>query len=134
MAGASKSASQTGLKILPRATSPEVEALLYHAGRPGGVHGRSDHVFRRNHQWTLTSKRGTATILSGYLSADKFNFVINIPIESSFEDVKFSGTFDGASVKGSISVAGYSIDFTGVKPTLDSSLAEFFHADQGDGQ
>jgi len=83
---------------------------------------------------TLTSKRGTATILSGYLSADKFSFVINIPIESSFEDVKFSGTFDGASVKGNISVAGYSIDFTGVKPALDSSLAEFFHAVEGDAR
>jgi len=83
---------------------------------------------------TLTSKRGTATILSGYLSADKFSFVINIPIESSFEDVKFSGTFDGASVKGNISVAGYSINFTGVKPALDSSLAEFFHAVEGDAR
>src|SRR6516225_2504315 len=38
---------------------------------------------------TLTSKRGTATIISGYLSADKFNFVINLPIESSFQDVRF---------------------------------------------
>ena len=73
---------------------------------------------------TLTSKRGTATIISGYLSADKFNFVINLPIESSFQDVRFIGTFDGTSIKGNINVAGYSIDFTGVKPELDSSAAE----------
>lgn len=65
---------------------------------------------------TLSSKRGNATILSGYLSADKFNFVINISIGPSFSDVTFSGTFDGTTLKGNISVEGYSIDFTGVKP------------------
>jgi hypothetical protein len=78
---------------------------------------------------TLTSKRGTAAIISGYLSIDKFGFVINIPIESSFSDVNFSGTFDGTSLKGNISVVGYSIDFTGVKPINISSLAE-----QGDAR
>src|SRR5229473_2079052 len=66
---------------------------------------------------TLTSKRGTASIISGYLSVDKFSFTINIPIEGSPADVTFSGTFDGTSLKGSISVQGISIDFTGVKPT-----------------
>jgi len=73
---------------------------------------------------TLTSKRGTATILNGYLSTDKFNFIINIPIGPSFADVTFNGTFDGTSLKGSISVQGFSIDFTGTKPTNSSSLAE----------
>src|SRR5439155_25940121 len=73
---------------------------------------------------TLTSKRGTATILSGYLSSDKFNFIINIPFGPSFADVTFNGAFDGTSLKGSISVQGFSIDFTGTKPTNNSSLAE----------
>lgn len=73
---------------------------------------------------TITSKRGTATIISGYLSADKFNFVININIGESFADVTFTGTFDGTSLKGNISVQSYSIDFTGTKPTNNSSLAE----------
>lgn len=72
---------------------------------------------------TLTSKRGTGSILSGYLSADKFNFVINIPIGSEFADVTFSGTFDGTSLKGNISVQGYSIDFTGTKPTSGAAIA-----------
>lgn len=65
---------------------------------------------------TVTSSRGTASIISGNLSADKFNFSINIPIEGSPTDVLFTGTFDGTSVKGTISVLGYSIDFTGAKP------------------
>jgi imidazolonepropionase-like amidohydrolase len=64
---------------------------------------------------TTSSKRGTASLISGYLSADKFSFTINIPIEGSPSDVNFSGTFDGTSLKGTISVMGYSIDFTGVK-------------------
>jgi imidazolonepropionase-like amidohydrolase len=70
---------------------------------------------------STSSKRGTASVISGYLSADKFSFTINIPIEGSPADVTFSGTFDGTSLKGSISVRGFSIDFTGVKPTTNSS-------------
>lgn len=68
---------------------------------------------------TLTSKRGTGNIISGYLSADKFSFTINLPIEGSPTDVVFSGTFDGTSLKGTINVEamGVSIDFTGTKPT-----------------
>jgi hypothetical protein len=68
----------------------------------------------------LTSKRGTASVISGYLSVDKFSFTINIPLEGSPADVTFSGTFDGTSLKGSISVHGISLDFTGVKPTTNS--------------
>jgi hypothetical protein len=69
---------------------------------------------------SLTSKRGTASVISGYLSVDKFSFTINIPLEGSPADVTFSGTFDGTSLKGSISVHGISLDFTGVKPTTNS--------------
>ena len=83
---------------------------------------------------TLTSKRGTATILSGYLSGDKFNFVINISIGPSFADVTFNGTFDGTTIKGTISVQDFSIDFTGVKPTDRSALAENLSMHQGDAR
>ncbi len=72
---------------------------------------------------TLTSKRGTASIISGYLSVDKFSFTINIPIEGSPADVVFSGTFDGTSLKGTIRVQGISLDFTGVKPTITTTAA-----------
>jgi imidazolonepropionase-like amidohydrolase len=72
---------------------------------------------------TITSKRGTASVITGYLSVDKFSFTINIPIEGSPADVNFSGTFDGTSLKGSISVQGFSLEFTGVKPTANSSAS-----------
>jgi imidazolonepropionase-like amidohydrolase len=72
---------------------------------------------------TITGKRGTTSIINGYLSADKFSFTINIPLDESPTDVTFSGTFDGTSLKGVINVRGYSIDFTGAKPNATGSLA-----------
>jgi hypothetical protein len=70
---------------------------------------------------TLTSKRGTASIISGYLSTDKFSFTINIVLDQGATDVTFSGTFDGTSLNGSISVLSLSLDFTGVRPGKASS-------------
>jgi len=73
---------------------------------------------------TLSGTRGTFNIISGYLSADKFSFTINILIEGSPADVLFSGTFEGTTMKGSISVQGLDIDFTGTKPGVRASIAE----------
>jgi imidazolonepropionase-like amidohydrolase len=83
---------------------------------------------------TIVSKHGTASILSGYLSADKFNFVVNISIGPAFADVTFNGTFDGTTLKGVINVQEYSIDFTGVKPGKTSSLAAVSSLSQGDAR
>jgi imidazolonepropionase-like amidohydrolase len=83
---------------------------------------------------TLASKRGNATILSGYLTGDHFTFLLNINIGDSFADVTFSGTYDGTSLKGNISVEGYSIDFTGTKPNGNSSLAQAVDFGQGDAR
>src|SRR5712692_10155408 len=52
---------------------------------------------------TLASTRGTASIISGYLSGDKFSFTINLVLDQGPTDVTFSGTFDGTSLKGSLS-------------------------------
>jgi len=73
---------------------------------------------------TVASKHGNSSIIDGSLSADKFTFKINIPIEDSPSDVIFSGTFDGKAMKGNIHVAGVGIDidFTGAKPN-DKSIA-----------
>jgi imidazolonepropionase-like amidohydrolase len=83
---------------------------------------------------TLSSKRGNATILSGYLAGDHFTFVININIGQNFADVTFSGTYDGTALKGNITVEGYSIDFTGSKPSGGSSLAQVADFVQGDAR
>jgi imidazolonepropionase-like amidohydrolase len=72
---------------------------------------------------TLINHRGTGNIFSGYVSGDKFSFTINIPIEGSPQDVHFSGTFDGNTMKGTIGAIGYSFDFTGTKPKTAAVMA-----------
>jgi imidazolonepropionase-like amidohydrolase len=70
---------------------------------------------------SITSSRGTANIISGYLSADKFTFNLSITLEDTPTDVVFTGTFDGTTIKGSISVQGYNIEFTGTRPGAKST-------------
>src|ERR1700676_2170644 len=65
---------------------------------------------------TVTGKRGVGSILSGWASGEKFSFIINISVNGTPTDVTFSGTFDATSLKGSLSVPGFSTDFTGTKP------------------
>jgi Amidohydrolase family len=73
---------------------------------------------------TVSGKRGTQNILRGYLSADKFSFTINIVLEDGPTDAVFTGTLDGTSIKGNISVAGIDIDFTGTKSPTRSVATE----------
>ena len=80
---------------------------------------------------TFTSKRGTQTILSGSLSADKFTFTINIVLEDGPTDAVFTGIFDGTSLKGNISVVGIDIEFTGTKVPTRSIAAEQSTNEQG---
>ena len=61
-------------------------------------------------------QRGTGNVFTGYVSEDKFSFTINLPIEGNPTDVQFTGTFEGNTMKGSISVLGFSFEFTGTKP------------------
>ena len=83
---------------------------------------------------TISSKRGNATILSGYLSGDRFTFVVNVNIGQTFTDVTFTGSYEGNSLKGTISVEGYTMDFTGSKPGTASSLAQAADLGQGDAR
>jgi Amidohydrolase family len=72
---------------------------------------------------TVTGKRGTANVFSGYLSAEKFSFEISMHIEGAPQTVTFSGTFEGNTLKGMISVMGYTFSFTGTKPGMAATLA-----------
>jgi hypothetical protein len=78
---------------------------------------------------SITSTHGTANIISGYLSADKFNFTVNIDLEGTPTDVVFTGTFDGTTMKGTISVSGYNLEFTGTRPGSKSVAALHFAND-----
>jgi imidazolonepropionase-like amidohydrolase len=72
---------------------------------------------------TVSGPRGTASLISGYLSADHFSFTINLPIQDTPSDIVFSGKFDGTSLKGVISVQGLTLDFTGTKPNARGAAA-----------
>jgi len=72
---------------------------------------------------TITSHRGTTTLITGWVSADKFSFTINIPVGPETADVTFTGTFEGTTMKGTISVQGLTIEFTGAKPGSSSTAA-----------
>ena len=65
---------------------------------------------------TVSGPRGTFSIFSGWASADKFSFTINLFIQGSPTDVLFSGTFEANSMKGSIRAVKYTVDFTGSRP------------------
>jgi Amidohydrolase family len=65
---------------------------------------------------TFTSRRGASAISSAWLSGNAFHFTITITMGPAPADVNFSGTFDGNSLKGSISVGGFSTEFTGTRP------------------
>ncbi len=60
--------------------------------------------------------RGTGSLFSGYVSENKVSFTINLPIDGNPTDVQFTGTFEGNTMKGSISTLGYTFDFSGTKP------------------
>jgi hypothetical protein len=83
---------------------------------------------------TVSSHRGTSSIISGYASGEKFHFVINIPVQGSPADVTFDGTFDAKSVKGTIGVLDFSIDFTGTKPGAKSGAIEQSTMVEGDAR
>ena len=73
---------------------------------------------------TFSSRRGTQTLSDGWVSGNHFHFVITIPLDEGPADVTFSGTFEGNTMKGTISVSGLSIDFTGTKPGSAGKFAE----------
>jgi imidazolonepropionase-like amidohydrolase len=83
---------------------------------------------------TVTSDRGTTNIISGYLSVDKFSFTVNIPLGDVPTDVIFTGTFDGTSIKGTISVQGTELDFTGTKPGTRAFAADHSMDAPGDAR
>jgi Amidohydrolase family len=83
---------------------------------------------------TISGKRGTFSLISGYLTGDKFSLLINILLNEIPTDVTFSGTFNGTSMKGTISVQGTELDFTGTKPGASSAVSAQFTSATGAAQ
>src|SRR5205823_4385282 len=115
---APKNILKAAKKSIDAGLSPDValRAFTLSAAEIFGVADRLVSIEDGTISGTITSHRGTANIISGYLSADKFSLTSNIVLDQGPTDVMFTGTFDGNSLKGSITVLGMSLDFTGVKP------------------
>jgi imidazolonepropionase-like amidohydrolase len=65
---------------------------------------------------TFTRHGVSVSVSSGWVSADKFSFMVPLTFGGQTIDVTFSGTFEGNSMKGTASGGGATVDFTGSKP------------------
>lgn len=61
----------------------------------------------------VTSPVGSSAIREGWVSGNRFSFTVTF---QQMGAMNFSGTMEGGQLKGSISVGGQSMEFTGTKP------------------
>ncbi|MFQ5778434.1 MAG: hypothetical protein ACE5IP_10560, partial [Terriglobia bacterium] len=81
---------------------------------------------------TLTGRRGTATITSGWVSGNKFSFTLTITMGPRTVEATYTGTVEGNEMSGTVSMGPFSTDFTGTRPEGgDRSVARMT---RGEGQ
>jgi imidazolonepropionase-like amidohydrolase len=73
---------------------------------------------------SVSSSYGTANISSGSVTGNRFTLSFTMMLEGSPTPVTASGTFDGNTIRGSFSVQGQDIDFTGTRPGAGSAAAD----------
>ncbi|MBL8149217.1 MAG: amidohydrolase family protein [Blastocatellia bacterium] len=65
---------------------------------------------------TFTNILGSSTITTGSVSGNKFNFTVDITINSRNIEVKASGVLENNQMKGTFSFGSANAEFTGIKP------------------
>ncbi len=65
---------------------------------------------------TMSGQMGTASISKGWVSGNKFSFVFTMSVGGPPQELSCSGTMEGNTIKGTITVGGQAIEFTGTKP------------------
>jgi imidazolonepropionase-like amidohydrolase len=65
---------------------------------------------------TVSSQAGTASISKGWVSGNKFNFTFSMSLGGPPQELTMSGTMEGNTIKGTLSVGGQAMEFTGTKP------------------
>lgn len=65
---------------------------------------------------SVTTQLGTSSISSGWLAGNRFNFTISLSMGGQSTDAVFSGTLEGNTIKGTVSFAGISAEFSGTRP------------------
>lgn len=65
---------------------------------------------------SLTSPRGTFSLSSGWVSGNKFNFVVSFTMGPRTIEATYSGTVEGNKMTGTIAIGPSSTQFTGTRP------------------
>jgi imidazolonepropionase-like amidohydrolase len=73
---------------------------------------------------TMSSQMGTASISKGWVSGNKFNFVFTMSVGGPPQELSCSGTMEGNTIKGTITVGGQAIEFTGTRPNSTETETE----------
>lgn len=79
---------------------------------------------------SVTSKMGTASITTGWVSANRFSFTISMTMGPRTVDLTFTGTVEGHQMKGTVSFGPQSLEFTGTRPGTGGGV----DAEQGGGR
>jgi imidazolonepropionase-like amidohydrolase len=64
---------------------------------------------------TISSRMGSAPLTKGSVSGARFTFGFTMTIDTGPADASVSGTIEGNSIKGTLSIAGLDLDFTGTR-------------------
>ncbi len=65
---------------------------------------------------SLTGRRGTQDITSGWVSSKKFSFTVTLTIGPRTIEATYTGTVEGNEMSGTLSMGRRSSDFTGTRP------------------
>ena len=65
---------------------------------------------------TMSSQMGTVPISRGHMNGNQFTLSIAVPMNGDTMQIDMSGTVNGNSLSGSMSVMGQALDFTGRRP------------------
>lgn len=65
---------------------------------------------------SITGRRGTASLSSGWVSGTKFSFTVAITRGTRTFEATYTGTVEGNRISGTVSMGPMSTDFTGTRP------------------
>ncbi|MFQ5927821.1 MAG: amidohydrolase family protein [Terriglobia bacterium] len=65
---------------------------------------------------SITGRRGTASLTSGWVSGNKFSFTVSITMGPRTLEVTYTGTVEGNRMSGTVSIGPMTAEFTGTRP------------------
>ena len=73
---------------------------------------------------SVTGTQGTASLASGWVSGNKFSFTLSLPLGPRTVEATYTGTVEGNSMSGTVTIGPLSTDFTGTRPGGGRETAE----------